>query len=94
MRAIPFGNDNESESIIPIIGLKSSYAIDFYNKTGEIFIADDGKNAIYKVKQDGGGKLEPIITTGLDKPQGIAVDWVAENLYWTDDGTNLIEVKI
>lgn len=29
---------------------------------------------------------------GLKTPRGIAVDWVAGNLYWTDSGRDVIEV--
>ena len=28
----------------------------------------------------------------VDQPDGIAVDWVARNIYWTDTGTDRIEV--
>lgn len=28
----------------------------------------------------------------LKRPRGIAVDWVAGNLYWTDSGRDVIEV--
>lgn len=35
---------------------------------------------------------EVIIRTGVDHPDGIAVDWIARNLYWTDTGTDRIEV--
>ena len=91
VRAVPLTDDKNSESIVPILGLKSCYAIDYHYGTGDIYIADDGKNIIYKVKTDG-SSLQPIISTGLEKPQGIAVDWVAGNIYWTDAGTDLIEV--
>ncbi|XP_047139272.1 low-density lipoprotein receptor-related protein 1 isoform X1 [Hydra vulgaris] len=91
IRATPF-NEQESDSIAPILGLKSSYAIDFLYKTGTIYIADDMERAIFKVQKDG-NKLEKIITTGLERPQGIAVDWIAENIYWSDAGSNLIEVS-
>ena len=85
-------NEDESDSIAPILGLKSTYAIDFMYKTGTIYLVDDIEDAIFKVHKDG-NKLEKIISTGLERPQGIAVDWVSENLYWSDAGTNLIEVK-
>ena len=29
---------------------------------------------------------------GLPAPDGIAIDWVADNMYWTDADTNCIEV--
>ena len=35
---------------------------------------------------------EVIVSTEVDHPDGIAVDWVARNLYWTDTGTDRIEV--
>lgn len=35
---------------------------------------------------------ENITTTEVENPDGIAVDWVARNLYWTDTGTDRIEV--
>ena len=30
--------------------------------------------------------------TEVEHPDGVAVDWVARNLYWTDTGTDRIEV--
>ena len=30
----------------------------------------------------------------VDHPDGIAVDWVGRNLFWTDSGTDRIEVSI
>ncbi|XP_066928142.1 low-density lipoprotein receptor-related protein 1-like [Clytia hemisphaerica] len=92
VRAMPFDKPKDSESIVPILGLKSSYAIDYHFKTGTIYLADDSKDAIFRVKQDG-SQLEPVVTKALDRPQGIAVDWIAENLYWTDAETHLIEVS-
>jgi DNA-binding beta-propeller fold protein YncE len=30
---------------------------------------------------------------GLGSPEGIAVDWISKNLYWTDSGLDRIEVS-
>jgi low density lipoprotein receptor-related protein 5/6 len=33
-----------------------------------------------------------IITTGIEKPEGLAIDWYTDKIYWTDGETNRIEV--
>lgn len=40
---------------------------------------------------DGTG-METVISQGLKTTDGLAVDWVARNMYWTDTGRNTIEV--
>ena len=40
-----------------------------------------------------GSNVEHIIEFGLEYPDGIAVDWVAHNLYWADTEANRIEVS-
>ena len=35
---------------------------------------------------------EVIVDSEIDRPDGVAVDWVARNIYWTDTGTDHIEV--
>lgn len=36
---------------------------------------------------------EIIVGAEVEHPDGLAVDWVARNLYWTDTGTDRIEVS-
>lgn len=35
---------------------------------------------------------EDLIVSEVHHPDGIAVDWIARNMYWTDTGTDRIEV--
>jgi len=35
---------------------------------------------------------EVIVDSEIDRPDGVAIDWVARNVYWTDTGTDHIEV--
>ena len=35
---------------------------------------------------------EVIVQTGLSQPEGLACDWVNDNIYFTDSGTRRIEV--
>ena len=38
-------------------------------------------------------EVEVIISSDVKHAHGVAVDWVARNLYWTDRGTDRIEVS-
>ena len=38
-------------------------------------------------------EVEVIISSDVKHADGVAVDWVARNLYWTDTGTDRIEVS-
>lgn len=35
---------------------------------------------------------ESIITAGISTPEGIAVDWITQHLYWVESSLNQIEV--
>lgn len=37
--------------------------------------------------------VQVIVRSEVKHPDGVAVDWVARNLYWTDTGTDRIEVS-
>ncbi|CAB1347083.1 unnamed protein product, partial [Coregonus sp. 'balchen'] len=56
-----------------------------------VYWTDMGLNTISRAKRDQTWR-EDIITTGISRVEGIAVDWIAGNLYWTDHGFNLIEI--
>lgn len=46
---------------------------------------------IGRAKIDGSNQ-EILINSEIEHPDGVAVDWIARNLYWTDTGTDRIEV--
>ena len=53
-------------------------------KTAEIFV-ELLCDVCRRANLDGSG-METIVSTDLTTADGIAVDWVAGNLYWTDTG--------
>ena len=40
-----------------------------------------------------GSSLQAVVQFGLDNPEAMAVDWIARNLYWADEGTRRIEMS-
>lgn len=38
------------------------------------------------------GQKYSVVSSGLDKPEGLAIDWYTEKIYWTDGETDRIEV--
>jgi len=41
---------------------------------------------------DGSGVRE-VVQFGISQPEGLAVDWIAHNLYWTDFGRGRVEMS-
>ena len=78
----------------------NAIAVDFSYEDGYIFWTDVRAKKIKRIRMTGipnSRKGEDVISVGLKRPVGLAVDWVGKKLYWTDrrdpDGeTNRIEV--
>ena len=72
--------------------------MDFFFAEGYVFWTDVILEKIKRIPVRGTTRnVEDVISLGLRKPEGLAVDWVARKLYWTDCGdsdwqTNRIEV--
>lgn len=39
-----------------------------------------------------GSDQQDVIVSEIQDPDGIALDWISRNIYWTDTGTDRIEV--
>nr|XP_033800021.1 low-density lipoprotein receptor-related protein 1B [Geotrypetes seraphini] len=91
IRGIPLDPSDRMDALMPISGTSFAVGIDFYAGNDTIYWTDMGFNKISRSRRDQTWK-EDIITHGLGRVEGIAVDWIAGNIYWTDHGFNLIEV--
>uniref|UniRef100_A0A8C6WZR3 Low density lipoprotein receptor-related protein 1Bb n=1 Tax=Neogobius melanostomus TaxID=47308 RepID=A0A8C6WZR3_9GOBI len=92
IRGIALDPDDHSEALMPITGTLFAVGVDFHAANDTVYWTDMGLNRISRSKRDQTWR-EDIITTGISRVEGIAVDWIAGNLYWTDHGFNLIEIS-
>ncbi|PFX32670.1 Low-density lipoprotein receptor-related protein 6 [Stylophora pistillata] len=93
-------NQSDHKETTIVDTLEDAIALDFDYAEGLVFWADVGQQKIERVRITGekSGGIEDIVSFGLKKPEGLAVDWVGKKLYWTDcrDSdweTNRIEVS-
>ena len=72
--------------MVPVLGLKSAVGTDYDALHDYVYFSDVKADKIGRVKigQDRGSPIEWIITDNLQNPDGLAVDWIGGNLYWTD----------
>ncbi|KAI7801842.1 putative pro-epidermal growth factor, partial [Triplophysa rosa] len=64
-------------------------AVDYDPVENNVYFADKGLKRIERASMDGGLR-EMLFSTGLDSPEGLAVDWINRKLYWTDKGLSII----
>ncbi|XP_051792178.1 low-density lipoprotein receptor-related protein 2 [Erpetoichthys calabaricus] len=101
IRGFHINSSDHSEAMVPISG-QNRYTIklDVHVPSGFVYWADNYANSnfhssIWRVKTDGSW-YTPIVTSGVgDKGiQGLAVDWVAGNVYFTNAYSSQTYVEI
>lgn len=77
----------------PVIVQSSQVAsgIDIDCMKGQVYWSDTTNKMIRRAGIDGKG-VETLLSGDLSFPEGIAVDWVSRNIYFTDPGRDTIEV--
>ena len=80
-------------------GLPHVIGVGYDTLEGRVYwtdLEDDSRQSIRSallVPQGEDADERDVVTTDVDHPDGVAVDWVGRNLYWTDSGTDRIEVS-
>jgi len=75
----------QEETIIPITNISRPTALDYDVKTGSIYFSDAQRYTIERKNFDGSDR-EVFINKGLNNCEGLAIDWMSRNIYWTDEG--------
>ena len=93
IRGYVFENGAIYDAFVPLIGLTNAVGVTFYpKKEKKLYFTDVTRDVIQRVNLDG-SNMEILFNTSLMNPDGIAVDWFANNLYWTDGGMKTISVS-
>ncbi|XP_069176041.1 low-density lipoprotein receptor-related protein 4 isoform X2 [Procambarus clarkii] len=80
------------DTVVPVDGVKSAVALDFYTQEDLIYWTDIEAKTISRAHLNGSAQVT-VVRNNLELPGGVAVDWVTDKLYWTDAGTKHIEVS-
>ncbi|KAM9769277.1 low-density lipoprotein receptor [Menidia menidia] len=86
---------NRREYVRLIPELKNAVALDMDMPNQIIFWSDLSLKKIFSSKIDEAGKSSShsvVIGEGIEAPEGIAVDWIHGNIYWTDSTLKTISV--
>lgn len=67
-----------------ITDARSAVAVALDVDKGMVYWADNVNKTICRTAKNGDGKVEVLVDTGIDKPEGLALDWIAKKLYWSD----------
>uniref|UniRef100_A0AAX7SHF4 Low-density lipoprotein receptor-related protein 4 n=1 Tax=Astatotilapia calliptera TaxID=8154 RepID=A0AAX7SHF4_ASTCA len=82
---------HRSEYTLLLNNLENAIALDFHHSLELVFWSDVTLDRIMKANLNG-SNVEEVVSTGLESPGGLAIDWIHDKLYWTDSGTSRIEV--
>ncbi|KAA8588167.1 hypothetical protein FQN60_001361 [Etheostoma spectabile] len=84
-------DDKSNDAMVPIAGLHNGYDVDFDDSEQTIYWVEH-PGEIHRVKSDGTNRTEFAPAAILGSPVGLALDWITENLYYTNPATQSIEV--
>ncbi|XP_028582348.2 low-density lipoprotein receptor-related protein 4 isoform X2 [Podarcis muralis] len=82
---------HRSEYTLLLNNLENAIALDFHHSKELVFWSDVTLDRIMRANLNG-SNVEEVVSTGLESPGGLAIDWIHDKLYWTDSGTSRIEV--
>ncbi|KAL7046079.1 hypothetical protein ACKWTF_002468 [Chironomus riparius] len=84
--------------LTPLQRMNVISSLDYDSATDLIFFSDHEKGEIIRIKKDGSSRKTVLNSFDFDQFNGdwlggVAVDWMAQNIFWTDQKRGLIEVS-
>ncbi|EDO45218.1 predicted protein [Nematostella vectensis] len=80
------------ESTLPLSGLRNAIALDFDYRENCVYWADITADTIQRSFLNGSG-ITQVLHGITQQVEGLALDWLSNNLYWVDAGAKKIEVS-
>ncbi|XP_017469873.1 PREDICTED: low-density lipoprotein receptor-related protein 4-like [Rhagoletis zephyria] len=78
--------------VLPINAVHGAVVLDYHFRKKLLYFADVNTDVIRRVDLTNLSDSRAIVNKELLTPNGIAVDWIADNLYWSDTDRKVIEV--
>ncbi|KAJ2950742.1 hypothetical protein O0L34_g9004 [Tuta absoluta] len=72
--------------------VQNSIAVDFHWEKKLIFYTDVHYDVIKSINMMNMSETKVVVQGKLTTPNGLAVDWIANNIYWTDNDFKVLEV--
>ncbi|XP_071941661.1 low-density lipoprotein receptor-related protein 1-like isoform X2 [Antedon mediterranea] len=94
IKGISINPDDKFDVIEPLLNMESPRALDFDVKEEYVYYADSVAFRIVRRPLVGKeSEAEVLLDQYVNNCEGIAVDWISRNLYWTDDGLDRISMS-
>ena len=82
-----FDLETQRSSILVTARFQNAFSLDFHHGNQKLYVSDVKEDKIYTLDMSvSPPTVEVILDEVLGVVGGIAVDWINNNLYWTDSG--------
>lgn len=90
---ISFDTDDLLDIVLPIENVHAAIVLDYHYNHSKLYYADVNIDVIKEVDLNNVKNTRNLISNGLRTTNGLAVDWIANNLYFSDTESSTIEVS-
>ena len=93
LSSISLDTADQWDVALNVPGVHNAIGVDFHWVQQRFYYTDVYLDVIKSVDARNVSNVTTLVSSNLTTPDGLAVDWLADNLYWTDAGRNVLEVS-